>query len=96
MCRRLWDDSIPDALEEEIRALVSEPAREQRLCTRWRLRLHIQLPPVQPRPPLPARRRVLFVLCCFQRLYLPPEMAFCVLQMLTLKELSLLDVLAEV
>ena len=94
LCHRLYDGSIPNALNKEIQRLLS--AREQRLCTRWRLRLHIQLPPVQPRPPLSARRRVLFVLCCFQRLYLPPEMAFCVLQMLTLKELSLLDVLAEV
>ena len=89
MCHRLDYTDISDALKEEIRALFSKGAREQRLCVRWRLRLHIQLPPVQPRPPLPARRRVFFVLCCLQRLDLPPEMAFCVLQMLTLKELRL-------
>ncbi len=89
MCHRLDYTDISDALTEEIRALLSEGAREERLCVRWRLRLHIQLPPVQPRPPLPARRRVFFVMCCLQRLDLPPEMAFCVLQMLTLKELSL-------
>ena len=69
--------------------LASPPVNSVFVCVRWRLRLHIQLPPVQPRPPLPARRRVLFVPCCFQRLDLPPAMAFCVLQMLTLKELSL-------
>jgi len=89
LCHSFWGSDISASLKEEILALLSEGAREERLCVRWRLRLHIQLPPVQPRPPLPARRRVFFVLCCLQRLDLPPEMAFCVLQMLTLKELSL-------
>jgi hypothetical protein len=89
LCHSLWDNDISDALHDVIDDLLSEGAREERLCIRWRLRLHIQLPPVQPRPPLPARRRVFFVLCCLQRLDLPPEMAFCVLQMLTLRELSL-------
>ena len=79
---------VPDAVAAEVRALISN--RLQRLCVRWRLRLHIQGPQVLlPRPPVPARRRVLLVLCCFQRLELPPELALCVLQMLTLAELSL-------
>ncbi len=80
---------MPLAIDEEVRALISN--RLQRLCVRWRLRLHMQIqaPQPLPRPPLPARRRVLSVLCCYQRLDLPPELALCVLQMLTLAELSL-------
>ena len=89
LCRSLSFNGMSRALEQEIQALQSEGARAQRLGVRWRLRLHIQLPPVLPRPSLPARRRVLFVLCCYQRLYLPPELAFCVLQMLTLGQLGL-------
>ena len=87
-CHSIGHNSVSPALEQEIQALQSEGSRAQRLGVRWRLRLHIQLPPVLPRPSLPARRRILFVLCCYQRLYLPPELAFCVLQMLTLGQLS--------
>ena len=73
--------------EERFNLLVSEEARAARLCTRWNLRVHFEVPVRVPRPPIPARHRVLLVLLCFVRNDIPSELALLVLRMCTLKDL---------
>ena len=73
--------------ELDIASLLGEGARALRLSVGWRLRVHFEVPVRVPRPPMSARRRVLLVMLCVVRLYLPIEIALCVLEMCTLWDL---------